>query len=241
MNQKLLRLKSLEELGDGTFPLAIIDRAEERNPVVSRTRDAVKFSTIHKGRWGAGDTTGSSIFPDSASLILSGMHISITVIDTVYILGNQAELLADLVAPLCLEVVTSNSGFSEDVILLCEAVVEVVVHVAGESFSAPIKKVWKDLGHLPRVQVVVEGERADLESDCIQDWDASDLGLLAQHILPNAILGLGVGAKEIHEDLNPNVELIASLDPSRVSSKDRHTIGSNKAKKSCRRHGLSKH
>ena len=106
---------------------------------------------------------------------------------------------------------------------MLEAEGHVVIHLAFVALGAPVKKVRYDLGDLPGVHMVVKREGADPEADRVHSSDTiRDISLKSS-------LHLGIGhhrvvAEQVNENLNFDIELVTTLDPAWVSSKDRNTI-----------------
>ena len=75
--------------------------------------------------------------------------------------------------------------------------------------------------------MVVERERTDLERDSVHDGHA--LERIFEELVEDSVLGLRVGAQEVHEELYLNVFKVAALHPARVCSKDGHTISRGEA------------
>ena len=212
-------------------PLALPDFIEQLHPSISGSRNSIKLHTINESRRCARDASGCTILPDRPRLHLSVVDV-LVVVEIQKLQVVQRELDGHGIGPVQDKVIVRHVSHAQDCVLLIEAVFHVLVHQARFARLAFVEEVWEHLGHLPRVDMVVKWEVANLDGESIHKGDSwCNLGFKSG--LDVGIVGLRVRTEEVNEELKLDAGFSTTLDPAWVCAVDWHTVGSGICGQTC--------
>ena len=197
--------------------LAIVSIVKKSHPVFNSHGSRVKLDAIEENSRSAIDTLSSSVLPEGTSIAVGVVAIFIAVaVGDVGLL--ELKLCCDLLSPPSLESILRYVSLTKDSLQVIEGEVLVLIAVAALAFSTEGHEVGHELGDLVRVHMVGQREGGGADGNLLRDSRTKPW--LLEDLLKNGVESLAVSAKVVLEELDLDMSLVRSLNPSWISSKD---------------------